>query len=128
MNAAAAPKSPAINKLEGTTLTALFLGLPTFAAAVLMLKLAGDHQVTGNSGGAAIFVTLTTLCYAMTAPYLGRKYPKIVKYGYEPVFFDPALSFGEKIARWRTQPVASLQLVTTVLMLSMLAVAEASVG
>jgi hypothetical protein len=41
MNAIAAPKSPQLNRLEGFTLTAIFQGLPTFAIAVLMLKLTG---------------------------------------------------------------------------------------
>jgi hypothetical protein len=68
------------------------------------------------------------LPYAMTTPTLGRKYPKIVKYGYEPLFFDSTLSFDEKLAQWRTQPTVSLQLLTAVLMLSVLAVVVASVG
>jgi hypothetical protein len=127
MNAAAAPKSHGMNKLEGMALTAILLGFPTFAPIPLMLKLVGDHQIV-STPGAIIFVMLTTLFYAMTAPALGRKYPKIVKYSYEPLFFDPALLFAEKLAQWRTQPTVSLQLLTTVLMLSVLAVAVASVG
>jgi hypothetical protein len=35
---------------------------------------------------------------------------------------------SDKIAEWRTQPAASLQLLTILLMLSVLAVAVASVG
>jgi hypothetical protein len=128
MNTAAAPKSHGMNRLEGMTLTALFQGLPTFAAVALMLKLTGSHQVAGNPGGAVIFVALATLFHAMLTPYLGRRYPKIVRHGYEPLFFDPALSFGEKLAQWRTQPKTSQQLVTTVLMLSVLAVAVTSLG
>jgi len=128
MNAAAAPKSVGMNKLEGFALSAILLGFPTFAPVALMLKLMGDHQVAGNPWGAVIFVTLITLFYATTAPTLGRKYPKIVRYGYEPLFFDPALSFGEKITQWLMQPATSLQLLTAVLMQSVLAVAAASVG
>jgi hypothetical protein len=43
------------------------------------------------------------------------------------VFFDASLSFSEKIAQWRAQPKASSQLLATVIMLSLLAVAVASV-
>ena len=61
-------------------------------------------------------------------PYLAHKYPKTVRHSCEPLFFDPALSFGEKPAQWRTQPKISLQPMTTVLMPSVLAVAVASLG
>lgn len=128
MNTAAAPKSHGMNRLEGMTLSALFQGFPIFAAVALMLRLFGSHQLVGHSGGAVIFVALATLFHAMLTPVLARRYPKIVRHGYEPLFFDPALSFGEKLAQWRTQPKTSLQLVTTVLMLSVLAVAVASMG
>ena len=39
MNAIAAPKSSARNRLEGFALTAILQGMPTFAAAVLALVL-----------------------------------------------------------------------------------------
>jgi hypothetical protein len=45
-----------------------------------------------------------------------------------PLFFDASLPLIEKSARWRTQPVTSLQLVTNVMLLSLLAVGVASVG
>ena len=44
------------------------------------------------------------------------------------MFYDPRLSFVDKIALWRSQPLASLQLVTSVLMLSVLAVGVASMS
>jgi hypothetical protein len=50
------------------------------------------------------------------APWLGAKF-KMFRQGYEPLFFDCTLSFSEKIAQWRVQPLASLQLVTTVVMM-----------
>jgi hypothetical protein len=128
MNAAAAHKSPAMNKLEGMALTAIFQGFPNFAGAALLLKLCGSDAIVGNPGGAAIFVTLAALLHAMLTPYLARKYPKIVKRAYEPRFFDPALSVSEKLAQWRAQPATSLQLVTMVMMQSLLAVALLSVG
>ena len=126
MNDITAPKSPQTNRLEGFALTALFQGFPTFAAAALMLKIVGSHEIVGH--GAAIFVVLAALFYALITPSLGRKFPNRFRHGYEPLFFDASLSFIEKIARWRTQPVTSLQLVTNVMLLSILAVGVASVG
>jgi hypothetical protein len=41
---------------------------------------------------------------------------------------DAMRSFGEKLARWRTQPKASLRLVTVVMLLLLLVVAVASMG
>jgi hypothetical protein len=128
MNAITASKSPALNRLEGFTLTALFQGFPTFAAAALMLKFVGSHEIVGQRYGAAIFVVVAALFYALLTPWLGRKFPNRFRHGYEPVFFDASLPFIEKIARWRTQPVTSLQLVTNVMLLSLLAVGVASVG
>ena len=128
MNAIAAPKSPTQNRLEGFALTAIFQGVPTFAIAVLLLKLVRSHQIVNDPGSAAIFVVLASLIYALITPWLAPKFSKFVKHGYEPLFFDASLSFSEKIARWRVQPVASLQLVSTVMVLSLLAVAVVSIG
>jgi hypothetical protein len=128
MNAITAPKSHRQNLMEGLTLTAIFQGVPIFASAVLLLKLAGSHEVVRQTGGAAIFVVLATVTHALVTAYFGPKFPRFFKNGYEPLFFDATLPFAEKISRWRTQPTASLQLLTTVIMLSLLAVAVASVG
>ena len=128
MNAISAPKSRQTNRLEGFVLTALFQGFPTFAAAALMLKFVGSHEIVGQRYGAAIFVVLAALFYALLTPWLARKFPNRFRQSYEPLFFDASLSFIEKIARWRTQPVTSLQLVTNVMLLSLLAVGVASVG
>jgi hypothetical protein len=128
MNAMSAPKSPLRNRLEGFVLTALFQGFPTFAAAALMLKLVGSQEIVGQRYGAAIFVVLAALFYALLTPWLARKFPKRFGHGFEPLFFDASLSFIEKIARWRTQPLTSLQLVTNVMLLSLLAVGVAGVG
>ena len=126
MDAITTPKSPQTNRLEGFVLTALFQGFPTFAAAALMLKLVGSHEIVGH--GAAIFVVLAALFFALIMPWLGRKFQNRFRHGYEPLFFDASLPFSEKIAGWRTQPVTSLQLVTNVMLLSLLAVGVASVG
>ena len=128
MTAISTPKSPQANRLEGFVLTALFQGFPTFAAAALLLKLTGSHEIVGTRYGAAIFVVLASLFFALIMPSLGRKFPNRFKHAYEPLFFDASLSFGEKIARWRSQPVISLQLMTNVMLLSLLAVGVASVG
>ena len=126
MNAIASPKSRCLNLLEGMTLTALFQAIPTFGAAVLLLQLVGSQIVVGQTGGAAIFVATATLIYALATPWLGPKFPRVFKSGYEPLFFDATLSFTEKLSRWRTQPATSLQLVTNVTLLSLLAVGVAS--
>ncbi|KJC43680.1 hypothetical protein UP09_17030 [Bradyrhizobium sp. LTSP885] len=128
MNANTAPKSPAQNRLEGFALTAIFQGLPTFSAAVLILKVVGAHEIVGERGGAAIFVVLAALVYAAVTPWLVSKFPILFRKASEPVFFDANLSVSDKVAQWRSQPRVSLQLVTTVIMLSLLAVAVASIG
>ena len=123
MNAIAAPKSRCLNQLEGIALTAIFQGFPIFANAVLLVKVAGGQEDFVRKGaGAAIFVALTTIMFALLMTWLGPKFPGFFK-TYEPLFYDATLSLSEKIARWRVQPVASLQLLTTVMMLSLLAVA-----
>jgi hypothetical protein len=126
MSAIDASKSPALNWLEGVTLTAIFQAVPTFAA-VLLLRLADRSEIVGQTGGAVIFVTLATVIYVLATWFLGVKFPKLFKNSYEPLFFDATLSFDEKISRWRAQPTTSLQLMTIVIMLSLLAVAAASV-
>ena len=127
MNAISAPKSSALNRLEGMTLTGLLQALPTYAGAAMLLKLVGT-QTVGYVGGAAMFVVLTTFFHALITPWLAPKYPKFFKNSYEPLFFDAGLSVAEKVTRWRTQPMASFQLLTNVVMLSLLGVAVMSVG
>jgi hypothetical protein len=56
MNAIAAPKSSAQNRLEGFALTFLLQGFPTFAGAALLLKIA-HHEI---AGGVVLFVVLTS--------------------------------------------------------------------
>ncbi len=128
MNAVAVPKSARLNLLEGMTLTAILQGIPAFAAAVLLLKLVGSSQIVGPTGNPAVFVVISSVLYGAMMPYLGTRFPRFSKNSYEPLFFDASLSFSEKISRWRTQPATSLQLVTSVMMLSLLAVAVVSVG
>ena len=124
---AATRKSRLRNALEGLALTATLQSFPTFAAAAFLLKLAGDHDLSGDPG-VAIFVAFASLFHAMLAVTLGPSFPHLFKTVYEPKFFEAHLSLSEKITAWRTQPVASLQLVTIVLLLSVMAVVTASVG
>jgi hypothetical protein len=127
MTAISAAKSSVQNRLEGFALSALLIGFPTFAAAVLVIKLMGAHEIVGEPGGAAIFVLLASLAHALLGPAVGRLFPKRAKHAYEPLFYDARLSFAEKIAQWRTQPMASVQLVSNVLLLSLLAVGVVSI-
>ena len=122
MNAIVAPKSRGLNWLEGFTLTFLLLGFPTFASAALLLKLV-RHDI---AGGVVLFVVLTSVLHGLFTPWLAPKFPKFFRHGYEPLFFNASLSFSEKIAKWRERPTTSVQLVTSELMLALLAVAVVS--
>ena len=111
------------NRLEGFLLSAVFLGMPTYAGVVLMLKLFGSHQAIVGSPGAAIFVVLTSLFHALVVPSLWKRFPSFVRHGHEPLFYDARLSLSEKIAQWHRQPAVSAQLATTAITLSLLAIA-----
>ena len=124
---ATARKSRLHNALEGLALTATLQSFPTFAAAAFLLKLCGDHDLAGDLG-VAIFVAIASLAHALIAVTLGPSFPVLLKTVYEPKFFEAHLSLSDKITAWRTQPVASLQLMTIVLLLSVMAVVTASVG
>lgn len=124
---ATARKSRVHNAIEGLALTAILQSFPTFAAAAFLLKLAGNHDLSGDPG-VAIFVAIASLAHAMLAVTLGPSFPAVFKTVYEPKFFEAHLSLADKITAWRTQPVASLQLMTIVLLLSVMAVVTASVG
>lgn len=126
MNAIAVSKSSRQNRLEGIALTAIFQGLPNLAAVALLYKLTGSH--VAEKGGVVIFVVLGSIVQGLFTPWLAANFPRLARHSYEPLFFDANLSFAEKITRWRTQPTTSLQLVTNLLMLSLLAVGVASLG
>jgi len=121
MNAIAL-KSSTQNRLEGFALTAILQGFPSFVAAALILKLA-RHDI---AGGVLLFVVLTSVLHGLFTPRLAPKFPKFLGHGYEPMFFNASLSFSEKIAKWRERPTTSVQLVTSELMLALLAVAVVS--
>ena len=126
MNTAAAAKSRRANMVEGIALIAIFQGVPTLTGAALLSRLFGG-DITSHHGDAAIFVVLSSLCYAALIGYFAPKFPEFFKAIYQPMFFDPTLSFSEKVTRWRQQPATSQQLVALVMMLSVLAVAVLSV-
>jgi hypothetical protein len=127
VNAIPETKTPTQNRLEGFALTALFQSFPTFATALLVIKIMGAHEIVGSPSGPVTFVVLATILHAIITPWLGPKFPKFIRQGYEPLFFNADLSFSEKIAQWRVQPMASLQLVTTVFLMSLLAVGAVSI-
>lgn len=121
------PRGSRARALEGFTLTAILQSFPTFAAAALLLKLCGNHDLVGDPG-VAIFVAFASLVHATIAVTLGPSFPALFKTLYEPKFFDGTQSLQDKITEWRTHPVASLQLVAIVLLLSVMAAVTASVG
>jgi hypothetical protein len=107
-------------------LTALQV-LPMFAGSALLLRLAGSPIVDGHYGAVA-FVLETSLLSGLMVPFLSRNFPSLFKSSYEPLFFDASLSLSDKIMRWLAQPLTSWRLLTSALMLSVLAVAVLSVG
>jgi hypothetical protein len=127
MTAIPAAKSSAQNRLEGFALSALLIGFPTYAVAVLTIKLMGVREIVGSPGGAVIFVVLASLAHALMGPAIVRLFPKHARNAYAPAFYDASLSITEKIAQWRTQPTTSVQLVSNVLLLSLLAVGVVSI-
>ena len=126
MNTIAEPKTPERNRLEGFVLNAVFVGVPTYAGVVLILKLLGAHQAIAEGWGAAVFVFLASFLHALIAPSLWRSFPKFVRHGHEPLFYDARLSFSEKFRQWHSRPAVSAHLETTTLMLAVLGIGVAS--
>ena len=93
----------------------------------LYLKLMGDHAIVGDRRGAAFFAAIARLIHALVGPWLGQKFPRVIRYGTDPVFFDPHLSFSDKIAQWRMKPMVSIEIVSNLMLLSLLAVGVASI-
>jgi hypothetical protein len=110
-----ASKSGPFNWLEGFALTTILQGFPIFAAASLMVKLLGDY----HGSPPVLTIAMASVFYSIFVVSVGSAFPR-VKSGYEAQFFDASLSFSEKIARWRAKPATSLQLMASVLLLSLL--------
>lgn len=128
MNAVSPRKSRALSQFEGMALTAVFQAFPTFTAAALLVKLSGLSSMTSHAESVVTFIVLAVLFQSITVTTIGPRFPRFFKQAYEPLFYDPTLSLSEKIARWRVQPVASRQLLTTMMMLSVLGAAVMCVG
>ncbi|EJN15795.1 hypothetical protein PMI42_00646 [Bradyrhizobium sp. YR681] len=111
-----ASKAGPLNWLEGFALTTILQGFPIFAAASLMVKLLGDYR----GGSHILTIAMASVFYSIFVVSAGAAFPR-VNSGYEAQFFDANLSLSEKIARWRAKPATSLQLMASVLLLSLLA-------
>jgi hypothetical protein len=109
-------KPAPLNWLEGFTLTTILQGFPIFAAVSLMVKLLGDS----HGGSHVLTIAMASVFYSILVISVGIAFPAI-RSGYEAQFFDAGLSFPEKIARWREKPATSMQLMASVLLLSLLA-------
>jgi hypothetical protein len=116
MTSITARKSAPINWLEGFALTATLQGFPIFAAAWMMVKLLGDD----HGGSPVLTIAMATILYSFLAIWAGSTFPRFAK-AWERSFFDASLSFSDKIARWRAKPATSVQLIASVMLLSLLA-------
>jgi hypothetical protein len=123
MNAVAPRKPRALSQFEGMVLSAVFQAFPTFTAAALLVKLSGASSMTSHAESVLTFIILAVLFQSIAVTCLGARFPRFFKQAYEPLFYDATLSLGEKLARWRVQPMASRQLLTTMMMLSVLGAA-----
>jgi len=74
MKAITVAKSAALNLLEGLTLVIICHALPTFATTVMMLKLAREQRIVGDPGGAAVFVSIASVLFALIVCTLGRSF------------------------------------------------------
>ena len=109
MNAIAAPKSSALNRLEGFCADIPPAGLPDLRQRSLALE---TRPSTRSPAASCCCVVMASIFHGLLTPWLAPKFPKFFKHGYEPLFFNASLSFVEKIEKWRAQPTTSLQLVT----------------
>lgn len=123
----AARKSRLTNAAEGLVLATALQSFPTFATAAAALRIFGSHDLVGDPG-VAVFVIVASLVHALLCTIMGPGLPASFRFVHEPAFFDGRLSLSDKIAAWRSQPAASLQLLTIVLLLSVMAVVTASMG
>ena len=127
MTALAAPKLTGRNRLECLALYALLQGVPFYSGVALMMILINASEFANQRYGAAIFIAMASTFHALLTPWLGPKFPHFFRHYHEPLFADPALSFSEKVSGWLAQPKIALQLLTNLLMLSVLGVGVASI-
>lgn len=81
-----------------------------------MVKLPSDSPGSSH----VLTITLASIFYSICVVSVGSAFPRL-KSGYEAQLFDANLSLSEKIARWRARPATSVQLMASVLLLSLLA-------
>ncbi|MFT4117840.1 hypothetical protein [Bradyrhizobium sp.] len=127
MAALAASKSSFQNRLECFALYALLQGVPCFSGVVLMMKLIDPTEIVGERYGASLFIVMAATFHGLITPWLAPKFPRFFRQNSEPLFSDSTLSFSEKITRWLGRPSTGVQLLTSVLLLSVLAVGVASI-
>ena len=127
MTALAAPKLAGRNRLECFALYALLQGIPFYSGVALMMMLINASEFADQRYGAAIFIAMASTFHALLSPWLGPKFPYFFRHSYEPLFANSALSFSEKVSGWLAQPKTALQLLTNLLLLSVLAVGAASI-
>ena len=127
MTTLAAPKFAGQNRLECFALYALFQGVPIYSGVALMMKLVAASEIIGERYGAIIFIVLAATFHGLVTPWLAPKFPRFFRHNREPVFADATLSFTEKVSRWLAQPKTALELLTNVLLMSVLAIGVASI-
>jgi hypothetical protein len=104
----------------------VFGSVPTFSSIVLMLKLFGSYQFIAEGWGTAIFVAAASFLHGLVAPSLWESFPKFLKQGHEPLFYDARLSLSEKFKQWHSQPAVSAQLARTAIALAVLGIGVTS--
>ncbi|MBW7971142.1 hypothetical protein [Bradyrhizobium sp. BR 10289] len=127
MTALAAPKLTIRNRLECFTLYALFQGVPLYSIVVLMMKLIATSEIVGERYGASIFIVLAATFHGLAMICLAPKFPRFFRHNHTPVFDDATLSFSEKITRWLAEPKTAVELLTNVMLMSVLAIGVTSI-
>ena len=127
MTALTAPKLAARNRLECFALYAMFQGVPLYSSIVLMMKLVAASEIVGERYGAAIFIVLAAVFHGLAMIWLAPKFPRFFRHNNAPAFGDATLSFTEKVSRWLAEPKTAVELLTNVMLMSVLAIGVASI-
>ncbi|MBR0786384.1 hypothetical protein [Bradyrhizobium iriomotense] len=127
MTALTAPKFAAHNRLECFALYAVFQGVPLYSSVVLMMKLVAASAIVSERYGATIFIVLAATFHGLMTPWLAAKFPRAFRHNSAPMFGDATLSFTEKVSRWLAEPKTAVELLTNVLLMSVLAIGVASI-
>ncbi|RXT35448.1 hypothetical protein [Bradyrhizobium betae] len=127
MTALAAPKLTAQNRLECFLLHALFQGVPLYSSVVLMIKLVAASEIVGERYGATIFIVLAASFHGMLTRWLAPRFPRFFRHNNAPMFGDATLSFTEKVSRWLAEPKTAVELLSNVLLMSVLVIGVASI-